>query len=137
MLESVQKLKSLERFSYAKNSCTVEFGKQLAHTVRQFRNLTCLNLAHCDMGDKVFSEFCQTLKSSSLQELNLSWNRLTNESCHQMRILLEDNESLQTLLIQHNDLGGKSFHVLASRIEKMPNLAYLDISFNNLENSGF
>ena len=50
---------------------------------------------------------------------------------------MADNESLQTLLLQHNSIGGKSFYMVGTAIEHHPNLTYLDISYNNLQNSGF
>ena len=94
-MEAVRKLKNLQYFGFEKNKCSSPFIEQLAKTITEFSSLKSVSIAHCNIPDNVFTTFCQKLKSSSLQELDLSWNKLTNESCPQLRILLLDNEALQ------------------------------------------
>ena len=51
--------------------------------------------------------------------------------------MLGKNPSLQALLLQHNKLGGHGFSHLVNAITAHQGIRYLDVSWNNLTNSGF
>jgi Ran GTPase-activating protein (RanGAP) involved in mRNA processing and transport len=131
LIESIKKLRSLKKLSFNRNHSSTAVIKQLA-TVAQYLNLTALSLSHCNVTDESLRVLNQNLSSKTIEELDLSWNHLTNDSCKEMKALLIDMTSLTTLCIQHNELGGTSFQGLAKALDDHDKLEYLDISFNKL-----
>ena len=111
--------------------------ESLAQLVHGADSLTALNLSHCALADETLGAFVKNIESSNLQELDLSWNKLTTKTCADLRSVLEKSPKLKTLFLQHNAVGGYSFTRLASGIRAHKSLIYLDVSHNKLGNSGF
>ena len=70
----------LEALCFEKNQCPGPVAEKLATAVSNRPNFKSLSFSHCDMTDTAFAILSENLSSSSLKELDISWNKLTGES---------------------------------------------------------
>jgi len=73
---------------------------------------------------------------STLQELNISWNKFGNEGAQYLSNALKINTTLKKLDIAYNFIGNEGAGYLADALKINTSLQYLDISNNNIGDEG-
>ncbi|XP_040189669.1 NACHT, LRR and PYD domains-containing protein 3-like isoform X2 [Rana temporaria] len=154
----------IEELQLDGNHLTDSSCPHLASGIRNNQTLRTLILSGNNLGGPHFSDLMEALTTSCIEELQLSYNDLTDSSCPHLASGIRNNQTLGTLMLGGNNLEGPHFRDLmealtTSQIEELqltdthltdsfcPHLASgirnnqtlrsLDLSLNNLEGPHF
>ncbi|CAI9531815.1 unnamed protein product, partial [Staurois parvus] len=146
------------------NHLTDSSCPHLASGIRNNPTLRTLDLSMNNLEGPHFRDLMAALTTSRIEELQLSYNQLTDSSCPHLASGIRNNPTLRTLNLSVNNLEGPHFRDLmaaltTSQIEKLqldtthltdsscphlasgirnnPTLRTLDLSVNNLEGPHF
>ncbi|XP_040188016.1 NACHT, LRR and PYD domains-containing protein 12-like [Rana temporaria] len=154
----------IEELQLDRNHLTDSSCPHLASVIRNNQTLRRLDLSVNNLEGPHFRDLMEALPTSRIEELQLSYNQLTDSSCPHLasgirntqilrRLNLSDNnlegphfrelmEALTTsrieeLLLRYNHLTNSSCPHLASGIRNNQTLRTLDLSYNTLEGPHF
>ncbi|XP_040188673.1 NACHT, LRR and PYD domains-containing protein 3-like [Rana temporaria] len=96
----------------------------LASGIRHNQTLRTLNLSWNNLEGPHFRDLMEALTTSRIEELDLSYNDLTDSSCPHLASGIRNNQTLKTLNLSENNLEGPHFRDLmealtTSRIEEL------------------
>ncbi|XP_052543186.1 leucine-rich repeat-containing protein 31 isoform X2 [Tympanuchus pallidicinctus] len=115
-------------------SCNKEIGggfKDSAAHLASLKNLEVLDLHQCCVTEEDVTVLSQVIPLlSSLQELNLSWNKNIGVSSDPLLGRLRFLPKLRSVAISNCGLGKESFSSLAEAALHLPELEILDLSWN-------
>ncbi|XP_031410858.1 leucine-rich repeat-containing protein 31 [Meleagris gallopavo] len=115
-------------------SCNKEIGggfKDSTAHLASLKNLEVLDLHQCCVTEEDMSVLSQVIPLlSSLQELNLSWNKNIGVSSDPLLGRLRFLPKLKSVAISNCGLGMESFSSLAEAALHLPELEILDLSWN-------
>uniref|UniRef100_A0A8C3PUT0 Leucine rich repeat containing 31 n=1 Tax=Chrysolophus pictus TaxID=9089 RepID=A0A8C3PUT0_CHRPC len=115
-------------------SCNKEIGggfKDSAAHLASLKNLEVLDLHQCCVTEEDTTVLSQVIPLlSSLQELNLSWNKNIGVSSDPLLGRLRFLPKLKSVAISNCGLGKESFSSLAEAALHLPELEILDLSWN-------
>jgi Ran GTPase-activating protein (RanGAP) involved in mRNA processing and transport len=100
-------------------------------------SLQTLNLTWNKIGDDGAVALAAGLKvNSSLQTLNLTWNKIGDEGAVALAEALKDNKSLQTLALCKNQIGDEGAKALAGALKVNSSVRHLNLRSNKISDSG-
>uniref|UniRef100_A0A3B3C9S6 NACHT LRR and PYD domain-containing protein n=1 Tax=Oryzias melastigma TaxID=30732 RepID=A0A3B3C9S6_ORYME len=140
----LQTLRSVNKKNSLKNERNLSGGEISDASLEDFLSMchfTITKLKNCSLSEISWENLGSALKSnpSNLTDLDLSGNNLQDSGFLHLRGFLESPDCrLQTLRLEKCSFSGISCEVLGSALTSNPyNLKELDLSMNNLTDSGF
>ena len=114
-------------------------GDVITETLRWCRNLKTINLARNSITDKQLLPIVEAIKEvcdTSLENLYLHGNSVSNAGCHALATLLEDPHcSLQTLDLDENRINNEGATAIADSLVNNTKLQTLDLDRNPFDSS--
>ncbi|XP_073465155.1 ribonuclease inhibitor-like [Aquarana catesbeiana] len=106
------------------NHLTDSSCPHLASGIRYNQTLRTLGLSGNNLEGPHFRDLMEALTTSRIEELQLSYNHLTDSSCPHLASGIRNNQTLRTLSLSGNNLEGPQFRDLmealtTSRIEEL------------------
>ena len=108
--------------------------------LRHCRTLKKLNLSELGLSNALMEKFCRYIKKSSVMELDLSWNQISQESSLRFFKTLKFNQKLTMIDYSWNNLGseeGDVCFILNQAVMKHPNLMHLNLSYTQMSDNNF
>jgi hypothetical protein len=108
--------------------------------LRQCKTLKKLNLSEIGLNNAFMEKFCRYIKKSTVHELDLSWNQISQESSLRFFKTLKFNTRLTMIDYSWNNLGseeGDACFILNQAVMKHPSLMHLNLSFTQLSDNNF
>ncbi|PIO16200.1 hypothetical protein AB205_0014900, partial [Aquarana catesbeiana] len=111
-------------YSLSYNHLTDSSCPHLASGVRNNQTLRTLNLSINKLEGPHFRDLMEALTTSQIEELQLSYNYLTDSSCPHLASGIRNNQALRTLDLSRNNLEGPYFKdlieaLITSQIEEL------------------
>lgn len=129
-----------------KNSCTNQHESNSNAAMLNEPNIIKLdcrgsemqNFKH-KMTDADLKALCFGLECciSSLVHIDISYNKITENSILTLARVLTEASSIKSVVIRGNDLSGDCVDMLISSLEKSESIRYFDLSFNQIGSESF
>ncbi|XP_077320196.1 NACHT, LRR and PYD domains-containing protein 3-like isoform X1 [Lithobates pipiens] len=124
----------IEELQLDNNHLTDSSCPHLVSGIRNNQTLRTLNLSGNNLEGPHFRDLMEALTTTRIEQLDLSYNHLTDSSCPHLASAIRNNRTLRTLNLSKNNLKGPHFRDLmaaltTSRIEE------LQLSSNHLTDS--
>ncbi|XP_073466590.1 NACHT, LRR and PYD domains-containing protein 3-like [Aquarana catesbeiana] len=121
LIPALHNIKSLSLIS---NHLTDRSCPHLASGIRNNKTLRTLDLFMNNLEGSHFRDLMEALITSRIEELELSFNRLTDRSCPHLASGIRNNQTLRRLGLSRNNLKGRHFRDLmealtTSRLEEL------------------
>lgn len=105
--------------------------------LRTSQSLTSLALRECSMDDALGLAICSGLvKNKVLSHLDLSHNRLGDDTAHAVALLLFNGESLKEIRLTNNNIRDRGATSLSEALAVNNSLRLLDLRLNRIEDAG-
>ncbi|CAK90105.1 unnamed protein product (macronuclear) [Paramecium tetraurelia] len=92
-----------------------------------------LNLEDNNLGDQLIIELCKAMsKNLSVETLNISKNKITNNAHQSLKQLIESNDTLLELYLRWNSIKGSGGVEIFKALQANKNIKVLDFSYNLL-----
>ncbi|XP_077321225.1 NACHT, LRR and PYD domains-containing protein 3-like [Lithobates pipiens] len=131
LIPALYSIKSLNLYN---NQLTDSSCPHLASGIRNNKTLRTLNLSKNTLEGPHFRDLMEALTTSKIEELQLSYNRLTDSSCAHLASGIRYNQTLRTLDLYGNNLEGPCFINLMEALTKSQ-IETLQLSSNHLTGS--
>ncbi|CAI9609733.1 unnamed protein product, partial [Staurois parvus] len=99
-----------------RNQLTDSSCPHLASGIRNNPTLRTLGLSWNNLEGPHFRDLMAALTTSRIEELQLSYNHLTDSSCPHLASGIRNNPTLRTLNLSGNNLGGPHFRDLMAAL---------------------
>ena len=136
IIRSLMTVKSLKHCDLSGNYITDKCAKELSSVI--LNNIVVLShfsVANCKLhADGLFCIVNALDKVSMLTYLDLSCNRISNNSAHVISHLVEKNMNLNHVDFSKCMLKENGLKEISESLTKLPSLNYIDLSFNETSN---
>jgi hypothetical protein len=127
---------ALQEFEMSDNCLTDKCAQIIGFGLVHLKQLTTINFAHNEIGNKGFNNIVQCCKIAPIRVINVSDNRIGGTGVQSLAAVLEKNSTLEELNLSSNKLGDKGMFGITLILEKSTTLKKLDISGNRIEHAG-
>ena len=134
IIRSLMTIKSLKHCNLSGNCITNICAKELSSVIlNNIMVLSHFSVASCKLqADGLFFIVSALEKVSTLTYLDLSCNRISNNSAHVISHLVDKNMNLNHVDFSKCMLKEKGLKEISKSLSKLPLLNYIDLSFNEI-----
>ena len=91
VIEAVSTLKRLFTFDFSNNTLQPQMNESIVNMINKYPEMEILCLDHCEMTDSMCETYFNSMQSTNLQFLNVSWNHLTEASLSCLVKVIDQN----------------------------------------------
>ena len=131
---------NLKKFAFYQNNIPESKEWEIWNQIRKLLldnfSIRWISFSNSHLTNKGLNIILPSLHMKRIRYLNLSYNKINNNSMKKLSIIISENKTLKRIYLNNTEITSYGLKKLSKGIINHPNLNTLNLSFCNLANSG-